>query len=423
MNRILAAAALALALSVSLAHADSVFERAQEKFAEEAKTPDEFPKITAEVMAKLAAEHCLPGENDIVCQVVLLCSRAPEIAGEALPDDAEFETARKALDNAGGDLKEMGIASDRMRAASAHYQQAMAAVIARCETKVRAEYAHAVIADKAETAGKAKAEADRAQADAAAKAEADRARIEAEVKAKIEAERAQIEAEAKAKVRAQIEADLRAKAVADATAKAEADAKADIAAAQRAKDRAAADAEAAAEARMEAEAAARNADNLRAANAAREASIRADKKAAEVKASDEARIAAEAEARNADNDREARAADEAAARHKAEEEARIAAEAKAAHEANVREANAKAEAAVRFETENLNKVRAEAERTGSYELATFCNLRVEHKRMLQRDLANHYDQHVVTDRELVKQSEIYCDVLRQRGKGYMIHGG
>jgi hypothetical protein len=417
MNRILAAAALALALSVSLAHADSVFERAQEKFAEEAKTPDEFPKITAEVMAKLAAEHCLPGENEIVCQVVLLCSRAPEIAGEALPDDAEFETARKALDNAGGDLKEMGIASDRMRAASAHYQQAMAAVIARCETKVRAEYAHAVIADKAETAGKAKAEADRAQADAAAKAEADRARIEAEVKAKIEAERAQIEAEAKAKVRAQIEADLRAKAVA------EADAKADIAAAQRAKDRAAADAEAAAEARMEAEAAARNADNLRAANAAREASIRADKKAAEVKASDEARIAAEAEARNADNDREARAADEATARHKAEEEARIAAEAKAAHEANVREANAKAEAAVRFETENLNKVRAEAERTGSYELATFCNLRVEHKRMLQRDLANHYDQHVVTDRELVKQSEIYCDVLRQRGKGYMIHGG
>ena len=60
MNRILAAAALPLALSVSLAHADSVFERAQEKFAEEAKTPDEFPKITAEVMAKLAAEHCLP---------------------------------------------------------------------------------------------------------------------------------------------------------------------------------------------------------------------------------------------------------------------------------------------------------------------------------------------------------------------------
>jgi hypothetical protein len=146
MIRLLATTAIALALGVPLAHADSIFERAQEKFAEEAKTPDEVPEITAKVMAKLAAEHCLPGENDIVCQVVLLCSRAPEIAGEALPDDTEFEAARKALDDAGGNLTKIAIASDRMRAAGDHYQQAAQAAVARCETKVRAEYAHSVVA-------------------------------------------------------------------------------------------------------------------------------------------------------------------------------------------------------------------------------------------------------------------------------------
>ena len=258
-----------------------------------------------------------------------------------------------------------------------------------------------------------------AKADAAANDARMAVEKDAQAKAKIEAERAQIEAEAKAKVRAQIEADLRAKAVADATAKAEADAKADIEAAEKAKDKAAADAKAAAEARMEAEAIARHDDE-----------VRKDKEAAETKAREDARMEAEAAARNADNLRAASAAREAsiradkeAAEVKASEEARIAAEAKAAHNANVREANAKAEAAARFETENLNKVRAHAERTRNDELATFCNHLVEEKRMLQRDLANHYDQHVVTDRDLVKQSEIYCDVLRQRGKGYMIHGG
>ena len=378
MNRILAAAALALALGAPLAHADSIFERAQEKFAEEAKTPDEVPEITAKVMAKLAAEHCLPGENTIVCRVVLLCSRAPEFAGESFPNGAEIDAARKALDEAGGDLKKIALADDAMQAASDHYQQAAKAVVARCETKVRAEYAHSVIADKAEIAAKAKAEAD-----AVAKAEAERPQIEAEAKAKIEAERPQIEADAKAKVRAQIEADLRAKAELDAKAEAEAEAKADVEAAERAKDKAAADAKAAAEARVEAEAAARNADNVRAADAAREASIRADKLAAEVKATEEARIAAEA---------------------------------KAAHEANVRQAKAKEDAAERAETENLNKTKADAERRSDSELVTFCDDLSMNRETLQRDLANHFDDDVANDRVIIKQSEIYCDALRQRGK-------
>ena len=106
---------------------------------EEDKTPDEHPDITQRVMAKMAAEHCLPGENGIVCQVVLLCSRAPDIAGESLPDGTEIGAARAAMENAGSDLKRLAIASDMNKTASDNFQEAARVSVANCEAKVRAE--------------------------------------------------------------------------------------------------------------------------------------------------------------------------------------------------------------------------------------------------------------------------------------------
>ena len=104
--------ALMVIAPVGHAHAEGIFDRAHAKFVEEDKTPDEHPDITQRVMAKMAADHCLPGENGIVCQVVLLCSRAPDIAGESLPDGNEIHAARAAMENAGSDLKRLAIASD-----------------------------------------------------------------------------------------------------------------------------------------------------------------------------------------------------------------------------------------------------------------------------------------------------------------------
>ena len=88
----------------------------------------------------LKATRCVDGENGIVCNLVVLCGRAPEIAGESLPDDKELVAAQKALDDVDDDLKKLASAMDRMKIASARFQKGARAARDRCEAKVRTAY-------------------------------------------------------------------------------------------------------------------------------------------------------------------------------------------------------------------------------------------------------------------------------------------
>ena len=91
--------------------ADDIFRRAQERLAQEEKNEESW---TAEARAaadrtldNLKAARCSSEDGERVCQTVALCSRAPEIAGEALPDDKELVAATKAVDDVEDDLKSL----------------------------------------------------------------------------------------------------------------------------------------------------------------------------------------------------------------------------------------------------------------------------------------------------------------------------
>jgi hypothetical protein len=124
--------------------ASDVFERAQTKFAEEKANQDSVSEESREAADKaldnLRAERCSDKEKGILCDTIVLCSRAPEIAGERLPDDKELMAANQALDDVGDDLKKMASAIDQVKIASARFQKGARAARDRCEAKVRTAY-------------------------------------------------------------------------------------------------------------------------------------------------------------------------------------------------------------------------------------------------------------------------------------------
>jgi hypothetical protein len=91
----------------------------------------------------IKAQMCLPGENDIVCNTVVLCNQAPEIAGEKEVDDTEMAAATKALIDAGPDLKKQALAADRLNVVSKVWRDGVVARIMRCGAKVRSAFQHA----------------------------------------------------------------------------------------------------------------------------------------------------------------------------------------------------------------------------------------------------------------------------------------
>ena len=146
-----AAAAIAIGLAtlpltrVSFAQtADDIFRRAQERFSQEEKVQASWTAEAREAADRtldtLKATRCSGEDSEHVCQFVVLCSRAPEIAGETLPDDKELMAARKALDDVEDDLKKMASAMDQMKIASARFQRGARAARDKCEAKVRMAY-------------------------------------------------------------------------------------------------------------------------------------------------------------------------------------------------------------------------------------------------------------------------------------------
>jgi hypothetical protein len=125
-------------LSCAQQTADDIFQRAQ-RFAQDEKNQAsrsaERREAADKALDNLKAERCSHNENESICQIVVLCSRAPEIAGERLPDDKELMAANQALDDVGDDLKKMASAIAQMKIASARFQKG-----ARCEAKVRTAY-------------------------------------------------------------------------------------------------------------------------------------------------------------------------------------------------------------------------------------------------------------------------------------------
>jgi hypothetical protein len=121
-----------------------ILQRAQERFAQDEKNQAsrsaEGSEAADKALDKLKAAPCSHNESEIICQIVVLCSRAPEIAGESLPDDKELTAANQALDDVGDDLKKMASAIERMKIASARFQKGARAARDRCEAKVRMEY-------------------------------------------------------------------------------------------------------------------------------------------------------------------------------------------------------------------------------------------------------------------------------------------
>jgi hypothetical protein len=124
--------------------ADGVFRRAQERFSQEEKDQEswtaEAREAAGRTLVNLKAARCSNEDSDEICQIVVLCSRAPEITGEILPDDKELMAARKALDDVEDDLKKMSNAMDRMKIASARFERGARAARDKCEAKVRMAY-------------------------------------------------------------------------------------------------------------------------------------------------------------------------------------------------------------------------------------------------------------------------------------------
>jgi hypothetical protein len=137
-------AALPLPCSSSAQTARDIFERAQERFAqdenEQASQSAESREAAEKESDKLKASRCVDGEKGIICETVALCSRAPEIAGESLPDDKELVAANQALDDVSDDLKKMAGAINQMKIANARFQRGARAARDRCEAKVRIAY-------------------------------------------------------------------------------------------------------------------------------------------------------------------------------------------------------------------------------------------------------------------------------------------
>lgn len=124
--------------------ADEIFMRAQERFAQDEKNRASWSAEARDAADKeldnLKTKRCLEGDSEIACQMVVLCSSAPEIAGERLPDDRELIAANNALDDVEADLKKMASAMDQVKIASARFQRGARAARDRCEAKVRLAY-------------------------------------------------------------------------------------------------------------------------------------------------------------------------------------------------------------------------------------------------------------------------------------------
>ena len=146
-----AATAIAIGLAtlpltrVSFAQtADDIFRRAQERFSQEEKNEASWTAEAREAadrtLDNLKATRCSGEDSELMCQIVVLCSRAPEIAGETLPDDKELMAAKKALDDVEDDLKKMASAIDQLKIASARFQRGARAARDKCEAKVRMAY-------------------------------------------------------------------------------------------------------------------------------------------------------------------------------------------------------------------------------------------------------------------------------------------
>jgi hypothetical protein len=137
-------ATLLIACSSSAQTADDIFRRAQERFSQEEKIQASWTAEAREAadrtLENLKAARCSKEDSEDLCQMVALCSRAPEITGEILPDDKELMAAKKALDDVEDDLKKMASAIDKMKVANARFERGARAARDKCEAKVRMAY-------------------------------------------------------------------------------------------------------------------------------------------------------------------------------------------------------------------------------------------------------------------------------------------
>jgi hypothetical protein len=124
--------------------ADDILRRAQQRFSQEEKNQASWTAEAREAADRtfnnLKATRCSNEDSEDICQTVVLCSRAPEITGESLPDDKELMVAKKALDDVEDDLKKMASAMDQMRIANARFERGARAARDKCEAKVRMAY-------------------------------------------------------------------------------------------------------------------------------------------------------------------------------------------------------------------------------------------------------------------------------------------
>jgi hypothetical protein len=126
--------------------ADDIFRRAQERFNQEDKIQESWSadgrELADNAKDKLKAERCQEGENAIICNIVVLCSRAPDIAGEpAKVDDTELMAAGRALDDVGDDPRKQALVIDRMNTAREAFMAQARVYRDRCEGKVRMAWA------------------------------------------------------------------------------------------------------------------------------------------------------------------------------------------------------------------------------------------------------------------------------------------
>ena len=124
--------------------ADEILKRAQERFAQDENSQASWRAESREaadrVLDNLKAERCSDKDIGPLCDMIVLCSRAPEIAGERLPDNKELTAARQALDDAGDDYRKTATAMAQVKIASAQFEKGARAARGRCEAKVRMAY-------------------------------------------------------------------------------------------------------------------------------------------------------------------------------------------------------------------------------------------------------------------------------------------
>ena len=124
--------------------ADEILKHAQERIAQdennEASWSAESRESADRALDNLKAERCSDKDIGPLCAMIVLCGRAPEIAGERLPDNKELTAAKQALDDAGDDFKKMASAIAQVKIASAQFEKGARAARDRCEAKVRMAY-------------------------------------------------------------------------------------------------------------------------------------------------------------------------------------------------------------------------------------------------------------------------------------------